>query len=395
MSAGRTSTLVKIILPLLILAVAVAGTRAMIKSRKPPVKEVRIDRGALVETMTARQEKHRIEVVVTGTVQPSQEITVTPQVSGLTTTLSLNLKAGGFFKQGEELFAIEGVDYELALERARAALAKQEFEMESMESKARVARAEWDRMKDKGGVPPSGLVLYEPQLKEARANLASAQAALRQAQIDLDRIRVTAPFNCVIRSENLDQGQYVRAGTGVAVITGTDQAEVLVAIDRTDLQWLTLGQEQDRLSPATVTLRSGTGAYRWSALVDRVLPEVDPRGRMVRLALTVDDPFMRNTHRAEGQPDLALGSFVEVAIQGRELDGVFALPRGALRDNDTIWIMDGEKTLRIRSVHVVRVDAQRIYIDQGLVDGDTVILTTITGAAPGTKLRQAGEEASS
>jgi multidrug resistance efflux pump len=102
--------------------------------------------------------------------------------------------AGGFFRQGERLFSIEDTDYRLALERAEATRAKAEYELATIESQAEVARVEWERLYEDSGEEPNPLVLYEPQLKNARAALASAGSSVRQAEIDLERTRVRASF---------------------------------------------------------------------------------------------------------------------------------------------------------------------------------------------------------
>lgn len=383
--------LIKIGLPFLILAVIGIITVVMIKSRKSPEKTAQIDRGALVEFIIAERSSHQVTINSTGTVQPRQQVNISPQVNGSVTAISPQFIAGGFFKKGALLFEIETIDYELALEQARAALAKREFELSSVESKARIARLEWDRLKKGQEAPPNSLVLYEPQLKDAKANLASARAAVKQAELNLARTRVTAPFNCVVRSENIDKGQYVRAGNTVAVIAGTDTAEVVVPVDLDDLQWLAVPGPGGKVSssPASINLNSGSRSYSWPGEIDRLLAEVDPQGRMARLVVSIKDPYLLKDTGTKARPTLAIGSFIEVVFQGKEMVEVFALPRQALRDNDTVWIMDNDNLLRIRPVTAVRLERSEIFLSAGIETEDRIILTNLTGAADGMKLRSA------
>jgi RND family efflux transporter MFP subunit len=383
--------LIKIGLPFLILAVIGLIMVVMIKSRKSPEKTVQIDRGALVESMIAERSSRQVTINSTGTVQPRQEVTISPQVTGSVTGIAPQFIAGGFFKKGALLFEIETIDYELALEQARAAQAKREFELSSVESKARIARREWARLKKGQEAPANSLVLYEPQLKDAKANLASAKAALKQAELNLARTRVTAPFNCVVRSENIDKGQYVRAGNGVAVIAGTDTAEVVVPVDLDDLQWLAVPGPggKGNSSPALITLNSGSSTYSWPGKIDRLLAEVDPLGRMARLVVSIKDPYLLKKETSQSRPTLAIGSFIEVVFQGKEMREVFALPRQGLRDNNTIWIMDKNNLLRIKPVTAVRRERAEVFISTGIENGDRIILTNLTGAADGMKLRSA------
>ena len=72
---------------------------------------------------------------------------------------------------------------------------------------------------------------------------------------------------------------------------------------------------------------------------------------------------------------------------GEELADVIVVPRGALRDNDTVWIADHENRLHIRAVDIIRRERDEILVQAGLQAGEQVILTGLTGAAEGMLLR--------
>ena len=380
--------ILKIGLPILILALGIAGMIAMIKFRAAPDKQERIDRGALVEIMTVNPETHQVKVYGTGTVQPRQEVSITPQVKGRVTYVAPNFIAGGFFQKGDLLFAIESVDYELAVERADAAVAKAEVDVASMESRARIARLEWQNLSNGADGDPNPLVLYKPQLKDAQANLAGAQANLAQAELDLARTKISAPFNCRVRSEQIDLGQYVKDGTSVAVVAGTDTAEIVVPLSLTDIPWLDVPLEEgnDHGSKATVQVDIVGKLFQWSGRVIRSLGEVDQRGRMARVVVSVDDPYSR-LNGNHNKPDLATGMFVDVVLSGEILSNIFVIPRSALRENSTVWIMDSEQKLRIRPVQTVRLEQNNVLISKGLEAGDRLVLTNLVGAADGMLLR--------
>jgi RND family efflux transporter MFP subunit len=386
------SKLIKIGLPLVILALGFAAMRIMIASRPEPRREVRDDPGALVEVLTATRGAHPIKVQGTGTVQPRQEISLTPQVSGRVTKVAAGFIAGGFFRQGEFLFQIEEADYRLAVDRAQAALAKAEYDLVAMQGQARIARQEWQRLQLGNAEEPNPLVLYEPQLKNAQAALLAANASLQQAQLDLQRTVLRAPFNAVIRSESVDLGQYVRAGTAVAMLAGTDQAEIVVPLPLEELAWLRIPRQNEPTagSTATVQLSSGDDTFRWSGRVVRRLGDVDPQGRMARLVVVVVDPY--GLHKgAVARPPLDMGTFVQVILEGSLLQDVTVLPAAALRDDHTVWVMNGNQ-LKVRPVEVVRRARDEVVIGKGLVPGDQVVLTNLAGAVEGMKLRPAGAQ---
>jgi multidrug efflux pump subunit AcrA (membrane-fusion protein) len=72
------------------------------------------------------------------------------------------------------------------------------------------------------------------------------------------------------------------------------------------------------------------------------------------------------------------------------MEEVFVLPRQALRDNNTVWIMADDKLLKIKPVKPIRTEKDEVFIKDGITPGDKIILTNLTGAANGMKLRAIG-----
>jgi RND family efflux transporter MFP subunit len=334
---------------------------------------------------TSRQ----IIVSGTGAVQPRYEVSITPQVKGRINEISPQMVAGGVLRKGELLFAMEEIDYLLAIELARASLAQAELELLRNENLAEVARNEWQSLTSAGDAAPNPLVVYEPQLKSARAQRDAALANVKQAEINLQRTRIFAPFNCYVRSEQVEIGQFINAGSSVAVIVGTDQAEVVVPLPLDELAWLQVPRNGNtqKGSLAQVELKSGDQVYRWQGVITRALGEIDPRNRMARVVVTVDDPHSTGISGRSLLNELLPGMFVEVRLQGKELIDVIAVPRGALHDNDTVWIADQENQLHIRTVEILRRERDEILVRSGLQAGERIVLTGVSGAAEGMLLR--------
>lgn len=381
-----TGRIWKILLPLVIVAAGLLAMVMMIKGRPAPAKQEAPFRGVLVETQRVERRDYQVRIAATGTVQARQETEIVPQVSGVVTELGPNLMVGGFVHRGELLFAVEPVDFQLAVDRAQANLTRAELELETVRAQAAIARAEWDQLHP--GQQPSPLVVYLPQLKSAEAALASARAGLTQAELDLRRTRVTAPYNAFVRSESLDLGQYLRSGNRVASLVGTDDVEIVLPLPFGDLGWLEVPRRSGQGgSAATVTMPS-TAGQGWTGRIDRALGEVDPQGRMARVAVLVDDPYGLKKS-SQGQLPLAVGSFVAATLRGKILPQVVELPRRALRDDQTVWVMDAENKLRIVPVEVARLERETALIGKGLEGGEQVVISPLSGAADGLLLRRA------
>jgi RND family efflux transporter MFP subunit len=362
---------------------------ALVSSRKPPGRERPRLGGALVEVIEAREAERRVVVEGTGTVIPRHEIVLTPQVTGKVVWVDPDLVAGGVFRKGEELVRIEPADYELAVQRAEAQVAQAEYQIEVARANASIARREWELMKesrqdllgDANPEPdqPDPLVLHEPQLRQAEANLASARAGLETAKLNLDRTVLRAPFNCRVRRQSVSPGQLIGPTTQAAVLYGTDLAEIEVGLSISDLEWIEVPG-----SPATVTLDTGEERHAWTGRVNRTVGVLDEIGRLARVVVQVDDPF----HREGGDgPELSIGSFVTVEIEGRSLERTIPLPRAALRENSTAWVAAEDSTLQIRGIALYRLTSDEAFIADGIAPGDLVVLSPLSGAAEGMKLR--------
>jgi hypothetical protein len=89
---------------------------------------------------------------------------------------------------------------------------------------------------------------------------------------------------------------------------------------------------------------------------------------------------------------LLIGEYVRVEIEGSELSQVFRIPRAALRDNDTIWVVTDDSTLDIRPAATIWRDTQTVFLGQGLNPGDRVIVSDLAAPVQGMKIQMKGAE---
>jgi multidrug efflux pump subunit AcrA (membrane-fusion protein) len=179
---NKKASPLRYVLPPLIVLFGIAILIGFTKSRSKPPKVARVFPGVLVEVITAEISNRTISVIGHGTVKPLHEINLIPQVSGKIEWVNPQFVAGGRFHLGEEILRIERIDFLLAVDQAEAAVASTEFALKLAQANADVARKDWETMQKShqrltGSTQrsePDGLVLHEPQLKQADAKLASA-----------------------------------------------------------------------------------------------------------------------------------------------------------------------------------------------------------------------------
>ena len=121
----------------------------------------------------------------------------------------------------------------------------------------------------------------------------------------------------------------------------------------------------------------------WQGRVVRTEGELDPQTRMINLVAQVDAPYESVT----GKPPLAVGLFVEAEILGREIAGVYVLPRSAIQANQQVYVIAGDRTIEFRDVEIIRMVDESVYVVGGIDNGELVCLSTINNAVEGMSVR--------
>jgi RND family efflux transporter MFP subunit len=318
-----------------------------------------------------------------GEVVAKVAVDIVPQVAGQVVTTHPSLVAGGFFKAGDVLVEIDPRDYELAVERAQAAVARAKVTLEREQAEASVAREEWYVLHP--GEEPTALVVREPQIRQAEAEYAAAEADLSVARLNLERTKLSLPFDGVVVSESVDVGQFVGNGSRLATVYGTDVVEIRVPLDSRETEWFDVpSRRTGKGAVAEVSVGSGSARSVWEGRVTRMEAQVDQMSRMVHVVIEVPRPYETSVDHSALLP----GTFVDVRIYGHTLEEVVAVPRHAVHDGDRVWVFaDGE--LEIRDVEVVRADREQTMLSSGLGTGDLLIVSSLDAVTDGMKIRRA------
>ena len=384
-----------VVLPLAVLGLGVFATVTMIEAREEPETKPVETPPLLVRAITVEPETISLKVRAEGTVAPRTESQLVPEVAGRVIEVSPSLAAGGFFEEGEALLKIEAREYDLAVIRANAAIAQAKLRLATERQEAEVARKEWRAL---GQGEPNPLVVREPQIAEALAALASAEAVLEQAKFDLERTVVRAPYVGRVRSKQVDVGQFVQRGASVATLYSVDFAEVKLPIPDAELEFVNLplayrGAAESARGPAvTLTARFAGREHKWRGRIVRTEGEIDPATRMVHAIAQVEDPYAPG--RDARRPPLAVGMFVEAEIDGRRVSNIVRLPRTALRGDSRVLVVDSTNRLYYREVDIFRLDRDQALVRGGLEPGDRVCVSNIEAAVNGMKVRVGESERS-
>lgn len=370
------------ILPVLIVAAAIIGTQVMASMKPEPEEKVEDAKALPVLTEAAYMETVTLSVSAQGEVQPRTQINLVPQVSGMLTYMSPKFIEGGAFQKGELLARIEPAEYELRVVQAKANIAQAETTITREKSESEIARSDWAELGDGGA--PSALVLREPQMAEARARLDAAKAQLAEAELQLARTSIYAPFSGRVIRRDVNAGAYVRTAQSMGEIYSSDIMDVRLPLTNQDLgkAGITAGFIAPRGKGIPVKLKADVAGSiaSWQAEIVRTDSRFDPQSRVLYAYAEVHNPF------AKGQAPLVPGTFVDASLSGEYVSQAVIIPRSGLRGKDRVFIAKPDKTLEIRNVSVRDSDRDRAIILDGLSSGEQVIISPIRGAADGMKI---------
>jgi len=354
---------------------AIGGMIGLSKMKPPPDTKDVADVDPLVQVLPLVASEVRFEVHSQGTVRPRTETVLSAEISGAIVGISPKFIAGGVFRAGEQLLRIDPTNYEVAVDRAQALLNQRRIEFDGAE-----------KLRSQG-------YRAESEYASAAAALAAAEADLVNARRNLERTRISLPYDGMVRSKEADLGQYVNPGTRLGVTFATDFAEVRLPLTDRDLAFVRLPTAADISGtgsfdgPAVTLSSTQRGEERtWNARIVRTEGVVDESNRVTYVVARIADPY-RLAANAGGDTPLPMGTFVAAAIDGTTVANVVQVPRSALRSNNQLMFVDRENRLQMGFVDVVRADARYAYIrDEGL-PADRISITVLEAPISGMKVR--------
>ena len=388
----------KYILPPLVLASLVWFAWHLIQLRPEPQPRELKKQSPYVEVVVA--EKTSLPAVIRshGVVRPRTRTTLIAEVPGIVEevapfsgkTLAPSFRAGGFFRKDDLLVKIEEVDLLSAVAEAKANLSRAELQAVQEQELADQARSEWG---DRDWSKASDLVKRIPQIRKADAEKQAAISLLNQANKNLSRAQVTAPFDGRIIRTMVDRGQRVSGGSSAALaeVYALDTAEIDLSLSQREISFLGFVDGVSKnLSIQVDTLdREGTPLHR--GVLDRSQGIVDPKTRLTNFVARIDHCFANPFAKSPIPSPLSLGQFVNLQLTGRKTDA-FVLPDSAFRDLTTVLVVDKENTLHSRQVDVLHRTNRKVWVGKGLKTGDRVCITPIEIISEGMKVRVVGDE---
>ena len=383
----------RIALPPLVIVVSIILTGTLIALRPDQEKKEPVPIYPKVEIHTVKREQVPIRVETQGSVRPRQQTRLTARVSGQIEQVSPAFYEGGEFRRGDVLLQLDPLPYESTLAEARSRLALAESALWQEQEAAEQARRDWEQV---GSGVPSPLVLRQPQLDKARADLEAAQVGVEMARQNLAYTEIRAPYDGRVQAKFVDVGQAITAqATILADIFSTDALEIPLPLSLDDLAFI--GGEKglaDGDAPAAdkphvrLTAKIAGLTHTWTGYLDRTAASIDPTTRMLTGYARIEPPYVSD----QGET-LRPGMFVHATIEGRLLDEATRLPRGAIQPGNIVYRLDADNRLESVQLEIIRTNAKWAIAADNLRPGDRICLTPLLFFVEGMTVEPVGEAA--
>lgn len=305
-----------------------------------------------------------------GTIEAFERVQVTARVAGVVDRVGFT--EGQEVKKGDVLVVIDSERYMLAVNSAKALLAKADAAVRDME--AMVARREGASGMNPGLIPGEELESYKSKVLSAKADRDVALQGLRSAQLNLRDSSVRAPMAGAIQTRTVETGQYVQAGYVMATLLKSDPLLLRFQVEPLEAPRLKVGMT------ATFTMRETL--RKFSAKITLIAAAADPATHMVAVTGEVVD----EEHKYWLRP----GSFCDVTVEFGGARDAVTIPRLAARATDhgyVAYVVEKDVAKeRVLSLGMSTPDGW-VEVRSGLAAGDVLVVRGAEALTDGAKVR--------
>ncbi len=318
-----------------------------------------------VSVLQLTRENVTLSTTLPGRVTPSKQAHVRPQVDGV--VVKRLFEEGAKVKQGQQLYQIDDSRYRAQYNSAKADLRSAQANLETLEARAK-------RYKDlinKNAISEQENDDVIAQLAQAKAAISVAQATMDLAKVNLDYTKVYAPIAGEISRSRVTEGALVNANQTEEMATITQLDPVFIDIQSSGkgvLKIRRMMQEQGAL-PVQLVLDNVTGE-RYGHQAELKFSEV-----------TVDETTGAVTLRAIApNPEglLMPGMFVKADIMMSSERALLLPQRATTRNPDgslVVFIVNNDQQVEARPVTVKGIYRDQFIVNQGVSEGESVIVT--------------------
>jgi multidrug efflux system membrane fusion protein len=309
-----------------------------------------------------------------GTVTSLNTVTVHTRVDGQLDAVMF--REGDLVRKGELLAQIDPRPFQVQMHQAEGTLARDQAALKN----AQIDLQRYQALFAQDAIPQQQLATQMATVTQDESVIKSDQAQVDNARLNLTYSRITAPITGRVGLRLVDPGNIVHASdpNGLIVITQRQPIGVLFTIPEDSLPGVLAQLRRSRTLAVEAWNRDMTAKLATGALLT-VDNEIDPTTGTVRLKATFPNQ----------QEALFPNQFVNARLLLDTLDGIVMVPAAAIQRNQQstfVYVVKPDDTVELRTVDLRLTEGDRVAIDRGLAAGERVVVEGVDKLQPGMKV---------
>ncbi|MCM8524946.1 MAG: biotin/lipoyl-binding protein [Lentisphaeraceae bacterium] len=411
---------------LLILLCAEGARKYLASFKKPPAKNTSTEKTYTVNTLEVKRSVHPVFLEGYGVISSSETINISSEISGIISYVNPKVEKGLTVKKGNVLFKIQEKDYELAVQRDSVRIQTLEAQIQELETdinfskktaelqikQLELAENELERQQSlhKKGVgsvtakdaaeqavinSESAVLNSKQRIAASTSKIATLKNQIQEAEVavkinknNLQKSTVLAPGDLRVKAKYIEEGQLAAPGSALIILENDQKLEIPVMLSGPDvIKWLNLEKGKNNLFQS---LLKSSAEIHW---VEAKNHEFLGQGVLSRI-----EDYNSGSRMVKGLVQIeklnavaAPGMFCKVKIAGKELTGVYEVPRVALNQkHQLLTVEDGR--IKLVKVKPVYDSGDVIYVSSNeLSDSVKVINNKLANPVEGLKVQTEAE----
>lgn len=334
-----------------------------------------------VKVETAKVQDLDIYLRGLGTVTAFATVTVRSRVQG--ELVEIPFKEGDKVKAGDVIARIDPRPYKVALDQAKGTLAQDVSQYEN----AKLDLKRYETLKDQKSIAGQTVDTQKSLVKKYQAMILTDQAAVDNAQLQLDFTTIVAPISGRLGLRQFDVGNILVTNDpqGIVVLTQTQPISLVFTLPESNLSDV----REPMLAGKTLTVDAYDRADT-KRLGQGVLKTVDNQ-----IDVTTGT-FKLKAQFANDDDALFPNQFVNVRILVRTIKDALTVSPASVQQSSQgafLYVLQADGTVAVKQVKVGSRSGDRIVILEGLSAGDKVVLEGTDRLRAGAKVRVIGDGA--
>ncbi|HOJ77822.1 MAG TPA: efflux RND transporter periplasmic adaptor subunit [Bacillota bacterium] len=328
----------------------------------------RADRGAVVRVQAAKRESIVETLRVVGEITPDVEIQIQPRINGR--LISLLVEEGQEVKAGQLVAVMDDENIRLQIQQSEANIATYQANLRQAELNLAKAKTEQERyleLLEKKYIPQrdydnveSAYLSANTAVEVLKAQLSGAQKNHQLLKLQLEQTKIVSPATGYVLKKHVSVGMNLTTGTTIFTIAALNNVKIKFSVDQ---------REAAKIKKDT-EVRFLTDAYPgevFAGKIKEIAPIFDSQTRALTFSVLISNPNLKLVPGMFGTAEVVVGENVDSIV----------VPQDALVQQEGkqgVFIVTPEQTAKFTPVTTGITAEGRMEILNGLDEGDSVVV---------------------